>query len=313
MMRDQRKPAMEVKPLHPIFAAELIGADLTKEPTPELIETVENAMAHYGVVVVRDAEITDEEQIRFSRAFGPLEIPSRPRGMAAGPNFKPRMAPELFGAGNIDMNGNIRPYDRDGQNLGKGAERFHTDSSFHSMPTKWSLLLGHETPPPEAGGDTWFVDARAAYDDLSPETKERIENLVGLHEFWKGRQNAGFKGEITPEMRKSIPYGVIEHPLVRTMPSGRKTLFVGGHCIGVKGMSEDEGLALIEDLYSQATQEKYIYRHKWRRWDITIWDNRCTMHAATPLHSDDYRRDMRRTTINEYGPETSAMEALGIA
>lgn len=302
---------MIVKPLHPLFAAELIGADLTQEPSPELIDTVENAMAQYGVLVIRDAHITDEQQIHFSRAFGPLEIPSRLRDAAPTPTRKRRVAPELFIAGNLDLNGNIRPYGG-GQDLGKGAERFHTDSSFHSMPTKWSMLLGVETPPPSVGGDTWFVDARAAYDDLPEPMKDRIENLVGLHDFWKGRQLAGYKGEITAQQRKIVPFPTVEHPIVRTMPNGRKTLFIGGHCIGIKGMADKEGLALIEQLYAHATQEKYIYRHKWRQWDLTIWDNRCTMHAATPLYSDEYRRDMRRTTVNEYGPETMAVVAMGL-
>lgn len=300
---------MLVNPLHPIFAAELVGADLTQPPTPELVAVVEDAMARYGVLIVRGGPISDEQQIRFSRAFGPLEIPSRPAG-AAGPR---RMAPELFAAGNLDPSGNIIPYDVEGKSLSKGAERFHTDSSFHAMPTKWSLLLGVETPPPSAGGDTLFVDARAAYDDLPEETKARIEALVGVHDFWKGRRLAGLKGEITEQQLKMMPFPPVEHPLVRTMPYGRKTLFVGGHCVGVKGMGEAEGLALVEALYAHATQDKYIYRHHWRRWDLAIWDNRCTMHAATPLSSDDYRRDMRRTTINESGPETTAVAWMAAA
>ena len=302
---------MIVNPLHPIFAAELIGADLTGEPGSELVETVEKAMAQYGILVVRDAHVTDEQQIRFSRAFGPLEIPSRPAGAQA--NIRRRMAPELFAAGNLDMNGDIVPYNADGKSLSKGAERFHTDSSFHAMPTKWSLLLGVETPPPSAGGDTLFLDARAAYDDLPQATKERIEQLVGVHDFWKGRQLAGLKGEISEEQRKMVPFPAVDHALVRAMPNGRKALFVGGHCVGIKGMPEGEGLALVEELYAHATQEKYVYRHRWRQWDLTIWDNRCTMHAATPLFSDAYRRDMRRTTINEYGPETSAVEWMAAA
>ena len=300
---------MKVNPLHPLFAAELVGADLTRLPTAELVETVEAAMATYGVLVVRDAGISDEQQIAFSRAFGPLEIPSRPPGVAAAR----RMAPELFAAGNLDKEGNIVPYDNDGQNLSKGAERFHTDSSFHTMPTKWSLLRGVETPPPSAGGDTLFLDARAAYDDLPQDMKDRIEELVGVHDFWKGRQLAGLKGEITPEQRRMMPFPALGHPLVRTMPYGRKALYVGGHCVGIEGMDEAEGLALVEQLYAHATQDRYIYRHHWRRWDMTIWDNRCTMHAATPLLSDQYRRDMRRTTVNEYGPETSAVDAMGAA
>lgn len=304
---------MIVNPLHPIFAAELVGADLREAPSQALIDTVESAMAQFGVLIVRDCDVSDAEHIRFSRAFGPLEIPSRRPGARAEGAFRRRMAPELFFAGNLDMEGNIIPYNSDAKSVAKGAERFHTDSSFHSMPTKWSLLHGVETPPSSVGGDTWFVDARAAYDDLTPSMKARIDTLVGIHDFWQGRKNAGFKGEISAEQRRMMPFPPVEHALVRTMPYGRKTLFIGGHAVGIKGMPEAEGLALVEELYQHATQEKYIYRHPWRQHDITIWDNRCTMHAATPLLSDQYRRDMRRTTINESGPEISALEAMAAA
>jgi len=111
-------------------------------------------------------------------------------------------------------------------------------------------------------------------------------------------------------MRRIIPFGPVEHPLVRTLPSGRQALFIGGHCVGVAGMAPEEGTALVEKLYAHATQARYVYRHRWRQHDLVIWDNRCTMHAATPLRSNAYRRDMRRTTINESGPETSAREWL---
>jgi alpha-ketoglutarate-dependent 2,4-dichlorophenoxyacetate dioxygenase len=303
---------MQVNPLHPLFAAELVGAELTAEPTPELVRTVEDAMARYGILVVRDADITDAQHKRFSRAFGPLELPSRLPG-SARPQGKRMTDPDLFYAGNLDKDGEIIPYGSEGYKLAQGAERFHTDSSFHTMPTKWSLLLGHETPPPEVGGDTLFADARAAYDDLDEATNAQIEPLVGIHDFWEGRRRAGLKGEITPEMRKIIPFPAVEHPLVKTMPYGRKALYVGGHCIGVAGMAAEEGRELVERLYDHATQPEYIYRHHWRPYDLVIWDNRCTMHAATPLSSNDYRRDMRRTTINARGRETTAYEWMGLA
>ena len=86
---------MDVRPLHPLFAAELVGADLTVEPTPELIATVDAAMEDYGVLVVRDARISDEQHKRFSRAFGPLELPSRVPG-AERPAGRRMVDPELF-------------------------------------------------------------------------------------------------------------------------------------------------------------------------------------------------------------------------
>ena len=306
---------MEVAPLHPLFAAELTGADLTREPSPELVETVAAAMARYGVLVVRDARIDNEQHKRFSRAFGPLELPSRVPG-AAPPSGKRHFDPDLFYAGNLDRDGEIVAYGSEAARLAQGAERFHTDSSFHKMPTRWSLLLGHETPPPEAGGDTLFADARAAYDELPEAMKVRLEGLVGVHDFWEGRRRAGLKGEITPEMRRMIPFAPVGHPLVRTVNDpgvgGRKALYVGGHCIGVEGLDADEGRALVEQLYDHATHDRFVYHHPWRQYDLVIWDNRCTMHAATPLLSNAYRRDMRRTTINESGPETSAYLWMGL-
>jgi hypothetical protein len=31
--------------------------------------------------------------------------------------------------------------------------------------------------------------------------------------------------------------------------------------------------------------------------DLVIWDNRCTLHRATPFPSNDHKREMRRTTV----------------
>ena len=288
---------LAVRPLHPIFAAEIVGADLTKEPGEDLVRTVEEAMTTYGVTVIRDAAVSDDDHIRFSRAFGPLELPPS-LGMK---NFKRRLRRELFDASNLDAEGNVIPYNADARKLAKGAERFHTDSSFNKLPTKWSLLHGHIVPP--EGGDTHFIDARAVYDALDRATQDKIEDLVAVHDFWRGRERTGLAG-VTDEMRKTMP--PVQHRLVRHMPYGRKALFIGGHAVGIVGWPEDEAQRLLDELYDFATQEKFIYVHKWKQDDIVIWDNRCTLHRATPFTFDQYKRDMRRTTINEYGPETSA-------
>jgi len=287
--------SLTVNRLHPVFAAEILGADLAQPPDNELVRTVEDAMAQYGVTVVRNVSSKDEDHIRFSRAFGPLELPGggRPRPQ----DMKFRLRAELYDASNLDVDNNIIPYEKRG--LAHGAERFHSDSSFNSLPTKWSLLRGHIVPP--EGGDTHFVDTRAAYDDLPQAMKDRIEDLVGIHDFYKGRQLAGYAGPVTDEMRARMP--PVGHRIVRVMPYGRRALFVGGHAAGIVGLSEDQALALLEELYTHATQEKYMYCHRWQPADLVIWDNRCTMHRATPFKSDKYKRDVRRTTISEYGEE----------
>jgi len=287
-----------VRPLHPIFAAEIVGADLTREPDEELVRTVEDAMAKYAVCVVRDASSSDDDHIRFSRAFGPLELPPKMGRF----NAARRLRRELFDASNLDANGEIIPYHSEVRRIARGAERFHSDSSFNRLPTKWSLLRGHIVPP--EGGDTHFIDTRAVYDELSSETRARIDDLVAIHDFWRGRERTSGLTNVTPEQRAGLP--PVQHPLVRTMPYGRKSLYIGGHAVGIVGLPDDEAQALLDRLYDFATQDRFIYVHKWWPNDIVIWDNRCTLHRATPLETDQYKRDVRRTTINECGPETSA-------
>jgi alpha-ketoglutarate-dependent 2,4-dichlorophenoxyacetate dioxygenase len=295
--------SIAVNQLHPRFFGEIVGADLRAEPTDELHRVVQDAMDTYAVCVVRQGQISDQDQIRFARLFGPLELPP---GFGTGSRPAGRMAPELFFAGNLDPEGNIKPFTPATQDLAKGAEMFHSDSSFNPLPSKWSMLRGVECPPSEAGGDTLFVDLRAAYDDLLPAMKAKVAGLIGIHDFWKGRQNAGLKPN--DAMRATMPMPPVHHPIVRDMPYGRKSLFIGAHCVGVVGMPEDEGYALVRELYDHATQDDYIYRHRWIEGDIMIWENRCALHAATPLLTDKYRRDMRRATVNESGPEIDAFE-----
>lgn len=291
---------LTIRPLHPVFGAELLGADLTVPPERELVEAVERAMATYAVLVVRDCNITDEQHIRFSRAFGPLELPPGLDKFAG--NKARRIAPELFDISNLDENGEIIARDNERRKYAKATERFHTDSSFHKLPTKWSLLLGHVIPP--VGGDTHFIDTRGVYDELLDETKAQVETLSVVHDFWRGRELAGAT-DVTEEMRQSMP--PVTQPLVRTMPYGRRALYIGGHATGIVGWPENEALDFLGKLYDFATQDRFIYVHKWRQGDLLIWDNRCTLHRATPLETDEYKRDVRRTTVNEYGPEVSAL------
>jgi alpha-ketoglutarate-dependent 2,4-dichlorophenoxyacetate dioxygenase len=55
-----------------------------------------------------------------------------------------------------------------------------------------------------------------------------------------------------------------------------------------------------------ATQPRFVYRHKWRLGDLVIWDNRCTLHRATPFESTTHVRDMRRSTVIDVRAEALA-------
>jgi alpha-ketoglutarate-dependent 2,4-dichlorophenoxyacetate dioxygenase len=278
---------MQITQLHARFVGEIVGLDTSAPITSETIAFVEDAMAKYGVCVIRDASLSDADHLRFSRAFGPLELP--PPGK--------RIAPEIFDVGNLGADGEIKPPNPNGPQP-TDFELFHTDSPFNALPTKWSLLLAYVTPP--EGANTDYIDMRAVYEDLPRETRDQIENLKAEHDLFRALQGNGVEFA-NDEMRKSYPR--MSHPLVRTSASGRKTLYLGWHAVGIVGWGEEEGQQLLDELYRFATRDEYIYSHKWRPGDMVIWDNRCSMHSATPFDRYRYKRDMRRTTINENGPE----------
>lgn len=283
---------MQINQLHPLFAAEIIGLDTSVDVTPETVRAVEDAMAEYAVCVIRDASLSDEDHIRFSRAFGEIELPPR-----AEASRRPRVARELFDVTNLGADGEIVPPTMDPKTQGI-LEGFHTDSPFNTLPTKWSLLLGHVVPP--VGANTNYIDTRAVYEDLPQNTRNRIDHLTAIHDLFGAFERRGVAFG-TPEMRKQ--FHSVPHPLVRTSAGGRKALYIGWHAVSVEGMSDEEGAALIDELYAFATQDKYVYSHKWRQGDLVMWDNRCTMHAATPFERTRYKRDCRRTTLYERDTE----------
>ncbi len=286
---------MEVKRLHPLFGAELIGADLAQPPDAQLVALVEELMREHALLVIRgQAHIGDDEHIRFSRAFGPLELPPV---LGTLPNMRRRFRAELYDASNLDEDGEIVAADSLRARFSKGNEIFHSDSSFNSLPTKWSLLLGHIVTPER--GETEFVDARAVHAALPQAMKDRIEGLEGVHSFAHSRQRGGM--EETGVIRDALP--PVRHPLVRTSASGRKSLYVGSHVCAIVGMDDAEARALLDELLEFASQPRFIHAHRWRQGDLVIWDNRCTLHRAREYDYLRHKRDLRRTTINEYGEE----------
>jgi alpha-ketoglutarate-dependent 2,4-dichlorophenoxyacetate dioxygenase len=85
--------------------------------------------------------------------------------------------------------------------------------------------------------------------------------------------------------------------LVRTHPgSGRKALYLGSHIGTIISWPMPEARAFIRDLTEHATQRHFVYAHRWRPFDLVMWDNRAVMHRVRRYDSTQVR-DMRRTTV----------------
>ncbi len=285
---------LTVKPLHPLFAAEISGIDPGRPvDRAELAEFVAAMNDHAVCVIRREAPLTDAQHIAFSELLGPIE--RRPILEIAGAERMRIPHHEIIDQSNLDADGEIF---RDGdRTLGfKRANRlWHTDVSFHPIRATYSLLSAHEVPP--GGADTEFADMRAAYDALPEATKADIADLTAEHSYWHSRVKGGAM-EPTEDERRSRPPAC--HKLVHVHAgSGRAALYLASHASHIVGWPVEDGRALLDELMEFATRPRFVFRHLWRVGDVVIWDNLATMHRATPFDDTVHRRDMRRTTCRE--------------
>ena len=277
-----------ITPLTPGFAGEVGPIDLRKVRDRETLEAIRAGMDKYAVLVFRDQDFTNDEQLDFAQRFdGTLH--ARTSSAAIGGNRFGNEA--LADVSNVGADGKIRSAD-DRKRASAVANRlWHTDASFVDPAGRYSMLSARVVPPVRA--DTEFADMRAAYDALDAETSATIEGLRVHHTIVHSRHVLGF--DFSDDEKEKLKGA--DHPLVRTIPtSGRKALYLASHAEHVVGWPVPEGRLLLADLIAHATQKPFTYQHVWRPHDFVIWDNRCTMHRARPFDDQKHRRELRRTT-----------------
>ena len=289
-----------VHPIHPAFAAEVSGIDMHEAVAPADVAAIEAAIDKYAVLIFRDQEITDAQQMAFSLNFGALEN-------ARGGNVpKPgdfRLASGMNDVSNLGKD--HKPLARDSRQrlFNLGNMLWHSDSSFRAIPAKYSLLSARIVNP--KGGDTEFADMRAAYDALDEETRREIADYLCEHSLMYSRGALGFLDYSDEEKELFKP---VRQRLVRAHPvTGRKSLYLSSHAGTILGMPTPEARILLRDLIEHATQPRFVYIHKWKRNDLVMWDNRQTMHRGRRF-DESQPRDVRRTTVAGDAP-TVAQEA----
>ena len=177
-----------IRPLHPVFAGEVTGVDCRRPLGDDEVAAIEAGMDEYAVLVFPEQELTDAEQIAFTRHFGELENYNR-----AGHVRRPedhRLGPGIADFSNLDKSGALMSTE-DRVWFFKLADRlWHSDSSFRPVPAKYSLLSGRVVP--SWGANTEFADMRAAYDALDERSKAEVEDLVCAHSLMYSREAIGF-------------------------------------------------------------------------------------------------------------------------
>ena len=266
------------------LGAQVLGLDLSRELPAADFRRIHRAHLDHHLLIFRDQRITPQQQIDFSRRFGPLQI-------HVLRNFQLADHPEVLVISNIIENGQPT-------GLGDAGHFWHSDLSYKETPSLGSMLHAQELPA--EGGDTLFANMHLAWDTLPAVLRNAGRGLRAEHsylaQYEELRRRSPFRPALTPAQIAEVK--PVVHPVLRIHPeTGRKALFVSEHfTTAIVGLPQDESRALLAELFAHSVRPEHVYRHRWQPHDLVFWDNRSLMHLAggTPEH---LRRKLYRTTI----------------
>jgi len=281
--------ALALTPLHPLFAAQASGIDLSQPLSAADVRAIDAAMDQYAVLVWRDQPLSEDQQVAMAQTFGTLDSALK-RLRGAPDRYRHEATIDIS---NVGADGQVidRAHAKTASNIAN--QLWHSDASFQRPAAKYSML--HAVVCPAEGGDTEFCDLRAAYDALDTSTRHRIAGLQSEHYVLHSRMLLG-DTHYNDAQKQMLP--PVTWPLVRQHPAGRNVLWVGVHATHILGMTIPEGRMLLLDLLEHATQREFVYRHRWCVGDTVMWDNRATLHRGRYFDLSQ-RRELRRTTTED--------------
>ncbi len=274
---------MKIRRLSHALGAEITGADLSQPLDDQTLRQIRDAFLEHCVLLFRGQALTRAQHIAFSRRFGELDMNEARAAETKVPDF-----PEIT----LVVS---RPKPDGGPATGRytGAE-WHTDNSHLPVAAAGSLLRAVELP--ELGGDTMFANMYRAYNTLSDGMKKLIEPLYGVHMLTKAVYDLSTPERAAESWRR---FPAAAHPVVRVHPdTGRKVLYVNEQVRLFVGMTAAESRPLLRYLTDHAVRPQNVYRHRWQKDDLLMWDNRCLLHIALADYDRSKVRHMERTTVH---------------
>ncbi|MCT2397968.1 TauD/TfdA dioxygenase family protein [Novosphingobium mangrovi (ex Huang et al. 2023)] len=246
-----------------------------------------------GALVARGLFLSDEELRTVARTLGDLRIGASKRGTDGK-----TLNEGEEGVLKVSLDPKVNP---DYARFLPGNHLWHMDGTYEEIPPFATLFTPYRLS--EQGGDTMFASTYAAFEDLPADEQARLETLRVVHSM---------QAALFPVMRDCTPeefavwysYPQRSHPLVWQHKSGRKSLVLSTSAAYVEGMHPAESHDLLERLMIHATQDKYVYRHKWQLGDLAMWDNTGAMHRAMPFEANS-KREFHRCTLNGEEPVTA--------
>lgn len=273
---------MRIAKLHPELGAEIRGLDLTKPVDADTAAAMRKAFDDNVVLVIRDQNIDEHQQLRAAEVFGKVSIRRRPVGgnTPGGEYDTPFML-----VTNIVENG--KPIGA----FGDGEMWFHHDTSYYPEPHRATLLYSMKLT--SSGGETCFSNMYRAYELIPFALREKLEGrrVLQMHDY-KRRERLNLDTTDLSKIRHQWQPIFVTHPA-----TGRKALFVSRLMSSqIEGLSRDESENALEQLFDISEDPRIVYEHKWALGDLVIWDNWCSIHARKDFPREEPRL-MRRLTI----------------
>ena len=243
-----------VTPASPHVGAEIGHIDLTRPLEERQVRELREAITAHGVLFFRDQKIDFESHERLVRYFG------EPHEHIGGDYTASKRIPGHPG---------IRKQYFDANSKRVAGEDWHSDQSYAEIPPTFSFLY-QEQVPPNGGGDTMFLSACKAYEELSEGMKTYLDGKTATH-------MGGKSFDKIPNARPAVA-----HPIVIRHPeSGRKLLFVNPNFTRyINDIPAAESRCVLQFLYEHLARPHWSMRFRWTNHSIAMWDNRCTQHCA---------------------------------
>ncbi|MGX9732994.1 TauD/TfdA dioxygenase family protein [Janthinobacterium aestuarii] len=271
------------------LGAQVLGLDLAQPLSQGDFQRLHHAHLDHHVLVFRDQRITPQQQVDFSRRFGPLQIHVLRQ-------FQLPTQPEVLIISNIVENG--QPI-----GLGDAGHFWHSDLSYKEVPSLGSMLHAQELP--DEGGDTVFANMHLAWESLPAALRHAVRGARAEHSYLSQYEELRRRNPWRPVLTQAQIDEVkpVTHPVVRVHPeTGRRALFVSEHfTTRIVGLPDDESRALLDELFAHSVRPEHLYVHRWQPYDLVFWDNRSLMHLATGCPPEQ-RRKLYRTTIEGDAP-----------
>jgi alpha-ketoglutarate-dependent taurine dioxygenase len=248
--------------------AGLLNGDYSKK--------IEKLLVERSALVFRELFLTDEEQLQFAKSIGKV-VPLGEDGVS-----KISLDPTVSSSADYT----------------RGAFFWHIDGANDALPAKATMLTAKVLS--DDGGDTLICNTYAAYEDL-PETEKKALEGVKIRHALEATQRLVHPQPTAKELERWRTRPSQTHPLVWQHQHGSNSLLLGATCLYVHDVSPEDSSMLLCRLQDWATQDQYVYRHKWKVGDFLLWDNTGTMHRADSYPLDSQRL-MHRTTLHGEEP-----------